>query len=102
MDSLTIRGISDLADGAKASADARGSQQIAASHAAAAAMAVIAALPGDLVEATPAGGSEHADGPLSPAPPTLRQINKADRKGVVNAVQNGNQSITNGPRATPR
>ncbi|GHD63341.1 5'-methylthioadenosine/S-adenosylhomocysteine nucleosidase [Streptomyces goshikiensis] len=101
VDSLTIRGISDLANGAKASADAGGSQQIAASHAAAAAMAVIAALPDDLVEAAPADGSEPVVGPLTPGP-TLRQINKADRKGVVNAVQNGNQSITNGPRVTPR
>ncbi|MFJ8440879.1 5'-methylthioadenosine/S-adenosylhomocysteine nucleosidase family protein [Kitasatospora griseola] len=101
VDSLTIRGISDLADGAKASADALGSQQIAASHAAAAAMAVIAALPGELMEATAADGSGPADGPPVPTP-TLRQINKADHKGVVNAVQNGNQSIVNGPQAKPR
>ncbi|MDH6696827.1 5'-methylthioadenosine/S-adenosylhomocysteine nucleosidase [Streptomyces griseoviridis] len=102
VDVLTIRGISDCADGAKASADARGSQQIAAAHAAAAAMAVIAALPGD-DDISGATGQE--PGPADDAPALAqgpRQVNRADRKGVVNAVQNGNQTINYGPQVTDR
>ncbi|WP_051824511.1 5'-methylthioadenosine/S-adenosylhomocysteine nucleosidase [Kitasatospora aureofaciens] len=99
VDALTIRGISDYADGAKTSADALGSQQIAAAHAAATAMAVIAALPVD-------HGADGAaiKGINSPAAPGSgpKQVNRADRNGVVNAVQNGNQTINNGPRAADR
>ncbi|MEU9305359.1 5'-methylthioadenosine/S-adenosylhomocysteine nucleosidase [Streptomyces sp. NPDC048269] len=94
---LTIRGISDYADGAKAEADARGSQQIAAAHAAAAAMALIAALPLER------SGSSTPDSDLTAAPNGPKQINKADRKGVVNAVQNGTLTINHhGPQATDR
>ncbi|MEU7085000.1 5'-methylthioadenosine/S-adenosylhomocysteine nucleosidase [Streptomyces achromogenes] len=102
VDALTIRGISDCADGAKASADARGSQQIAAAHAAAAAMTVIAALPGD---DGASGIAEKKPGPADGRPALAqgpRQVNKADRKGVVNAVQNGNQTISYGPQVTDR
>ncbi|MGW4625166.1 5'-methylthioadenosine/S-adenosylhomocysteine nucleosidase family protein [Streptomyces rubiginosohelvolus] len=102
VDVLAIRGISDCADGHKASADAGGSQRIAAAHAAAAAMTVIAALPDD-------GGESDATardtGPRqgSPgAPQSLRQTNKADRNSVVNAVQNGNQTVHYGSRAAER
>lgn len=100
---LTIRGISDYADGAKASADARGTQEIAAAHAAAAAMAVLAALPvrsrGNGVDGQGSGAS---DGTVAAAQGP-KQVNRADRKGVVNAVQNGSLTINHhGPQAAER
>ncbi|MFE0773209.1 nucleosidase [Streptomyces sp. NPDC058861] len=91
---LTIRGISDRADGSKASADGGGGQQIAAAHAAAAAAAVIAALPADEELA----GTPEEAGTERPGshPRNMKQINRADRRGVVNAVQGGNQTVTHG------
>ncbi|MEV8395265.1 MULTISPECIES: 5'-methylthioadenosine/S-adenosylhomocysteine nucleosidase [unclassified Streptomyces] len=98
---LTIRGISDYADGAKASADARGMQGVAAAHAAAAAMTALAALPLGVGEGGVDGqGSSTSDGA---AVQGLTQVNTADRKGVVNAVQNGSLTINHhGPQATER
>jgi nucleoside phosphorylase len=61
---LTIRGISDHADGAKAVADAAGSQQRAAAHAAAATAAVVARAPARLGSPkpnSPSYGGDHYD-----------------------------------------
>lgn len=63
---LTIRGISDHADGAKAAADAAGSQQRAAANAAAALLALLRALPpSDLPAASssarPPASGDHID-----------------------------------------
>ncbi|MFI8157699.1 nucleosidase [Streptomyces microflavus] len=102
VDVLTIRGISDCADGHKGSVDAAGSQYIAAAHAAAAAMTVIAALPGNDGQGDDTGRDTGPHGGSAVVPPISRQINKADRKGVVNAVQNGSQTIEYGTRATDR
>ncbi|MFH9941023.1 5'-methylthioadenosine/S-adenosylhomocysteine nucleosidase [Streptomyces murinus] len=94
-DMLTIRGISDHADGAKATADAGGRQQIAAAHAAAAAAAVIAALPASDGSPVPTREETEADESTSPRP-GMKQINMADHNGVVNASQGGHQNITYG------
>ncbi|RST19788.1 hypothetical protein EF908_31360 [Streptomyces sp. WAC04770] len=102
VDVLTIRGISDGADGDKGPADAGGSQHTAAAHAAAAAMTVIAALPGDDSGGSATGREPGPHGSSAEIPPSLRQINRADRKGVVNAVQHGNQTINYGSQATDR
>ncbi|MGV9277169.1 phosphorylase family protein [Streptomyces griseosporeus] len=58
LDALTIRGISDKADGHKHAADARGMQQLAATRAASAAVAVLRELGRSVVEASPAGTRE--------------------------------------------
>ncbi|GGZ55592.1 purine phosphorylase [Streptomyces subrutilus] len=100
VDMLTIRGISDSADGGKSVVDARGSQQMAAANAAAAAVTVIAALPGDDSASDPTGKEPRSVGGAPMAGLGSRQVNKADRKGVVNAVQNGNQTINYGPQPT--
>jgi nucleoside phosphorylase len=59
---LTVRGISDLADGRKHLSDQAGLQPTAATHAAAFAMAVLRDLPADFaVEPAPRVGAEEAD-----------------------------------------
>ncbi|MGX8910201.1 5'-methylthioadenosine/S-adenosylhomocysteine nucleosidase family protein [Streptomyces netropsis] len=99
LDALTVRGISDHADGQKASVDSQGWQPIAAAHAAAAAAAVIAALPSADGADT---GVRAADGrdPRAADPGEDRrgsggrtQLNTAWDGGTVNAVQDGSLTI---------
>ncbi|MFF9276839.1 phosphorylase family protein [Streptomyces griseosporeus] len=66
LDALTIRGISDKADGHKHAADARGMQQLAATRAASAAVAVLRELGRSVVEAAGAAGTDGAGGPAGP------------------------------------
>lgn len=82
---LSIRGISDRADGQKAAADAAGSQPRAAVHAAAAAVAVIAALPSEAAEAD-RGRLNTATSAPAPERGAL-QLNTATHGGTVQAVQ---------------
>lgn len=102
VDMLTIRGISDSADGSKSAVDARGSQGIAAAHAAAAAMVIVAALPGDDAASDPSRQESKPVGGAAKSGAGSRQVNKADRRGVVNAVQNGNQTVNHGPQEPTR
>ncbi|MCT9011624.1 5'-methylthioadenosine/S-adenosylhomocysteine nucleosidase [Streptomyces rhizosphaerihabitans] len=107
---LVVRGISDKADGTKQATDATGTQETAARHAAAATMAVIAALPEPVAlqdaDAKSKPGHARKDGhdtgtadvPLASAD-SQKQINRAERGGVVYAVQNGSQTINSGPEA---
>ncbi|MFJ6663570.1 nucleosidase [Streptomyces sp. NPDC091383] len=111
---LVVRGISDKADGTKQATDATGTQETAARHAAAATMAVIAALPDPAAQqdadAQPerrhAQNAANANGtpaaPQAAAARSPRQINGADHGGVVYAVQNGSQTVHNGPGAGDR
>ncbi|MEU2929397.1 5'-methylthioadenosine/S-adenosylhomocysteine nucleosidase [Streptomyces sp. NPDC007251] len=110
---LVVRGISDKADGTKQATDATGTQETAARHAAAATMAVIAALPEPVAlqdaDAKPRPGHARkdahdtgtADVPLASADGP-KQINRADHGGVVYAVQNGSQTVNNGPEVGDR
>ncbi|WP_081236047.1 5'-methylthioadenosine/S-adenosylhomocysteine nucleosidase [Streptomyces viridosporus] len=110
---LVVRGISDKADGTKQATDATGTQETAARHAAAATMAVIAALPKPVAlqdadaKHRPGHAREDAhdtgtaDIPLASAD-SPKQINRADAGGVVYAVQNGSQTINNGPEVGER
>ncbi|MEU3544861.1 5'-methylthioadenosine/S-adenosylhomocysteine nucleosidase [Streptomyces paromomycinus] len=88
VETLTIRGISDCADNGKEAADAAGSQPTAAAHAAAAAIEIIASLP----DAAPQERSAGVPGAASAV-----QVNTANDRGVVNAVQHGNLTITQRP-----
>lgn len=110
---LVVRGISDKADGTKQAADAAGTQETAARHAAAATMAVIAALPEPVAlqgsNAKPKGGHDRKDAhdtgtaDVRQAPANgPKQLNRADHGGAVYAVQNGSQTINNGPGAGDR
>ncbi|WP_446038507.1 5'-methylthioadenosine/S-adenosylhomocysteine nucleosidase family protein [Streptomyces sp. SID1121] len=86
---LTIRGISDKADGLKHAADAGGSQPRAAEHAAAFAAALVAAIPADPA----AGRSDHLpDVPLS-ATTFTQLVQPTPGGGPVYVVQNGNQHV---------
>ncbi|ROR45859.1 nucleoside phosphorylase [Kitasatospora cineracea] len=94
-ETLTIRAISDFADGNKSAADATGSQHLAAAHAAAATAAVIAGLPSDEEwgKRPAAAGSEPGEG--KPAR-QYHQVNKAVGKGTVYGVQNGSLTVNLG------
>lgn len=59
---LTIRGISDRADGAKAYVEAAGSQVVAAAHAAVFALAVAVAVPGESANGYGADPAKYASG----------------------------------------
>ncbi|MGW2785755.1 5'-methylthioadenosine/S-adenosylhomocysteine nucleosidase family protein [Streptomyces populi] len=110
---LVVRGISDKADGTKQTTDATGTQESAARNAAAATMAVIAALPEPVAiqnaDVQPKRGHA-AKGVHDTGTATVpqasgdspRQINKTDHGGVVYAVQNGSQTVNNGPEAGAR
>ncbi|MFC7908099.1 5'-methylthioadenosine/S-adenosylhomocysteine nucleosidase family protein [Streptomyces nigra] len=92
---LTIRAISDKADGLKQAADAGGSQPRAAEHAAAFAAALVGAIP-----AGPARGraEDLADPPL-PAASFTQLVQPMPGAGPVYAVQNGTQHVH--PTAPP-
>ncbi|MFE7134014.1 nucleosidase [Streptomyces sp. NPDC057638] len=96
MDALVIRGLSDYADGAKAAADAAGTQPLAAAHAAAAAAAVIAALP----SGPPGARSGAAPARLGSTGGPV-QVNTALTHGTVNAVQKGSMVIRQSPPPLP-
>ncbi|MFF7656907.1 nucleosidase [Streptomyces sp. NPDC007983] len=95
METLTVRGISDHTDGYKAAADAAGSQEKAAVHAAAAAIETIAALDGTAPPSARPGGETAAG--VSKA----IQMNTASGGGVINAVQKGTLTITQTPGHVP-
>ncbi|MFF2619718.1 nucleosidase [Kitasatospora sp. NPDC058046] len=99
LEALVIRGLSDYADGAKAAADAAGSQPLAAAHAAAAAAAVIAALPPGPGETAGSRNTPHTPGPDTAGGPT--QVNTANTQGTVNAVQKGSLTISQDRRPLP-
>ncbi|WP_194892247.1 5'-methylthioadenosine/S-adenosylhomocysteine nucleosidase family protein [Catenulispora pinisilvae] len=94
-ETLTIRGISDLADGRKSTADAGGSQQAAAARAAAAVAALIALIP-PVEEKVRRLEKQDAGSPGGASV----QFNRAEHEGVVNAVQNGAMTIHHGPSGT--
>nr|MDT0666020.1 purine phosphorylase [Micromonospora sp. DSM 115978] len=86
----TVRGISDRADGTKATTDGRGSQRLAARNAAAFAVALAAAADDD---------SENIDAartgqPVPPAPTTVRNTVRGGRVGQQIGVVHGNVHST--------
>ncbi|WP_051055596.1 MULTISPECIES: 5'-methylthioadenosine/S-adenosylhomocysteine nucleosidase [Kitasatospora] len=102
LEALVLRGLSDYADGAKATADASGSQPLAAAHAAAAAAAVIAALPAGPGEPPDSRGTGKGPGAGEPgAVGGPVQVNTAYTQGTVNAVQKGSLTIRGDRRLPP-
>lgn len=95
VETLTVRGISDRADGGKEAADAAGSQEKAAAHAAAAAIEIIAALHGAVSPPV------QPEGQTAAGASKAVQVNTASDRGVVNAVQNGTLTITQTPGHVP-
>lgn len=92
---LTVRGISDKADGFKENADRAGSQTTAAAHAAAFALALAAELGAQSHDDTPTGAepSRRTNTEDPPSTDQWTQINRPEAGGVVYASQGGNQTI---------
>ncbi|MFI5527290.1 hypothetical protein ACIA8O_01915 [Kitasatospora sp. NPDC051853] len=88
---LTIRGISDHADGAKQVAEAQDSQRVAADHAARYALALVAALK------FPAAGARAPRRTAAPVGPTHTMNVEASSGGTAYAVQDGHLFVTAGP-----
>jgi nucleoside phosphorylase len=86
---ITIRGISDRADGGKYEADDAGWQPVAAAHAAAFAVALLTELP--VGESDDLGVS--AEPTTTPTGPSWTQTVVGRNSGTVYAVQKGNQYV---------
>ena len=86
---ITIRGISDRADGGKYEADDAGWQPVAAAHAAAFAVALLTELP--VGESDDPGLS--AEPTTTPTGPSWTQTVVGRNSGTVYAVQKGNQYV---------
>ncbi|MFE4174538.1 5'-methylthioadenosine/S-adenosylhomocysteine nucleosidase [Streptomyces sp. NPDC056909] len=97
IEALTIRGISDRADGRKAVADRHGAQPVAAAHAAALAMVTIAALGVGVTEQRGERAVPAHEGSPSESSGRAVQLNTATYSATINAVQHGSFHMNASP-----